>query len=1128
MLPRLEIQYADYAHWQRETLASSVFAGQLEYWKQQLAGAPPALELPADWQRPAVETSSGAWLPIRISASLTHALEELSRREGVTLFMTLLAAFQTLLHRYTGGTDIVVGSPIAGRTRRETELLIGFFANTLVLRGDLSGDPTFREMLTRVREVATGAYAHEDVPFEKLVEAINPARDLTRHPIFQVMFALQNTRLETPSLPGLQAELMDVDPGTAMFDLNLFLERADEGLKGLLEYNTDLFARATMVRMAGHFETLLGGIVQHPDERLSRLPLLTEAECHQLVVEWNDTRFEYPPAAALHALIEAQCARTPDATALVFENTHWTFAKLNREANRWAHRLRKLGVGPDVIIGICAERSLELVAGLLGILKAGGAYLPLDPSYPRERLAFMLGDAKPRIVLVQERLAAELPQSEAHVLHLDGIFDDEPEAGNPACENTPDDLAYVIYTSGSTGWPKGVMNTHRGISNRLLWMQRAYALTSADAVMQKTPFSFDVSVWEFFWPLLAGARLVLARPDGHRDAAYLIALIQSERITTMHFVPSMLSAFLDVPGLERCASLRRVICSGEALSCDLQERFFAKSHAELHNLYGPTEASVDVSFWACQRGTARHSVPIGRPIDNTQLYVLDAQLQPVPIGVAGELHIGGIGLARGYLNRPELTAERFIPDPFNAAPGARLYKTGDVARFLANGAIEFLGRRDHQVKLRGFRVELGEIEAALLAQPGIRKAVAVVREHAGGDLRISACVVGERGHVLDPAALRDALRRALPEYMVPAHFVALDDLPLTPSGKIDRNALPSRATAEEEPALPPAAPAGEPVEGHLQRLWAELLGVRNVTASSNFFDLGGHSLLAVRMFSEIERRLGLRMPVSAIYQAPTVAQLAAAIRANPPETERRTGLITVQPHGTRRPIFWMPSVRTAHNAWEGIGLADYLDLAKHLPPDQPSYTFAPPEPFDDPHRLAKYCERLLRQVQPHGPYIVAGYCLAAESAYELVRRLVRRGEAIEAFMIFEGYAPTNRYSLAVLPGDSLQSKTRRRLSKLFRMTPATALHTIRRRIEVILHKRALREYAREPFQGRAVLFRSDEELSTHRIDLGWNDLIEPAPEVIMLPAGHHGMLRDPVSRLVAAEMLRRLGAPAAE
>jgi amino acid adenylation domain-containing protein len=879
--------------------------------------------------------------------------------------------------------------------------------------------------------------------------------------------------------------------------------------------------------MAGHFLTLLDGIVRNPDERLSRLPLLTEPERRQLLVEWNDTRFEHPPVAALHLLIEAQCARTPDAPALVFEDRCWTYAELNRAANRWANRLRKLGVGPDVIVGICAERSLGLVAGLLGILKAGGAYLPLDPGYPRERLAFMLGDAQPPIVLVQQRLAADLPPTDARVLHLDRLNDDDASAENPACENTPEHLAYVIYTSGSTGRPKGVMNTHGGICNRLLWMQRAYELSPDDAVMQKTPFSFDVSVWEFFWPLLAGARLVLARPDGHRDAAYLIELIRSERITTMHFVPSMLAAFLDVPNVESCTSLRRVICSGEELNGELQERFFARSRAGLHNLYGPTEAAVDVSFWACQRGDARRSVPIGHPIDNTQLYVLDAQLQPVPIGVAGELHIGGAGLARGYLNRPELTAARFIADPFSATPSARLYKTGDVARFLANGAIEFLGRRDQQVKLRGFRIELGEIEAALASQPGIRQAAVVAREHARGDVRLTAFLAANTGHVLDPADLRGALRRTLPDYMVPAHFVAIDELPLTPSGKVDRAALPS-ALADEGETLAAQEANGAPVEGHLLRLWTELLGVRGISWQDNFFDLGGHSLLAVRMFAEIERRLGVRLSVATLFRSPTIAQLAAVIRDQPPAAERGSGVIALQPRGTRRPIFWIPSVSASQNAWEGIGSSDYVDLARHLPPDQPSYSFAPAEKTEDPHRLAKYCVKLMREIQPHGPYVVAAYCMAGEVAYEMLRRLQRGEQQIEALIIFEGYSPTNRHTMSEVAGDSPQSRARRRIANLFRTSPSATLLRIRRRIEIMRHQNALRVYQQQPFAGKALLFRSAEELGAHPLDLGWNALIQPAPEVIMVPAGHHSMLRDPIARLVAAEIMRRLEARAAE
>ena len=878
-LPELPVQYADYAVWQRGWLQGEVLEKQLSYWRERLSGAPPVLELPTDHPRPAVQSFRGARQSVMLSKSLTEALRTLSQREGATLFMILLAAFQTLLRRYSNQEEIVVGSPIAGRTRPETEGLIGLFVNTLVLHTDLSGDPSFRELLGRVREVALGAYAHQDVPFEKLVEELQPKRSLSHTPLFQVMFILQNAPRLALNLSGLTLKSLEFDNGTAQFDVTLSVVEVAEGLQAKFEYNTDLFDAATITRMLKHFQVLLEGVVANPDQRLSELPLLTEAERHQLLIEWNDTAVEYPRDICLHELFEAQVTRTPEAVAVVFEEEQLTYRELNRRANQLARYLRKLGVGPEVLVGIMMERSIEMVVGLLGILKAGGAYVPLDPAYPQERLSFMLEDARVPVLLTQARLAESLPQSEAEVVSVDALREVIAQEGveNPAGGATAENLAYVIYTSGSTGRPKGAMNSHRGICNRLLWMQDAYQLTGADRVLQKTPFSFDVSVWEFFWPLLTGARLVVAQPGGHQDSDYLVKLITEQKITTLHFVPSMLQVFLEGWGLETCDSLKQVMCSGEALPFELQERFFARLNAELHNLYGPTEAAVDVTFWACERESNRRTVPIGRPIANTQIYLLDRRLQPVPVGVPGELYIGGVGVARGYLNRPELTAERFIPDPFSAEDGARLYKTGDLARYLPDGNIEYLGRIDHQVKLRGFRIELGEIEAVLQQYAGVRDVVVLLREDGPGDKRLVAYVAVRGEAAPGPAELRRFLSERLPEYMVPQAFVLLDELPLTPNGKVDRRALPEPDGARPEPGAGYVAPRGAEEE-EVARVWAEVLKVERVGADDNFFELGGHSLLVMQVVSRLRRSLGVELPLRSLFEAPTVVGLAEAIK----------------------------------------------------------------------------------------------------------------------------------------------------------------------------------------------------------------------------------------------------------
>jgi amino acid adenylation domain-containing protein len=741
----LPIQYADFAHWQRQWLTGEVLETQINYWQQQLAGSPALLELPTDHPRPAIQTFRGSIQLFEINQELTKELKQIGHKDGATLFMTLLSAFVILLYRYSGQEDIVVGSPIANRNRSEVESLIGLFVNTLVLRTHLSGNKNFIDLLNQVRKVSLEAYAHQDIPLEQLLEALQPERNLSHSPLFQVMFVLQNAPREQLELSGLSLSVLDRESVTAKFDLTLFLEETEQGLKGSLEYNTDLFNADTIDRMAGHFQILLAGIVANSTQSIAELPLLTKAEQHQLLIEWNDTTVAYPDDLCIHQLFEAQVENTPDAVAVVFEEQQLTYQELNVRANQLAHHLQTLGVKPEVLVGICVERSLEMVIGLLGILKAGGAYLPLDPAYPLVRLAFMLEDAKVSVLLTQLSLKEKLPSHQASMVCLDS---DWRMISRLVSENLDssvqsENLAYVIYTSGSTGKPKGAMNTHHGICNRLLWMQDAYQLTAADSVLQKTPFSFDVSVWEFFWPLIVGARLVVAKPSGHQDSAYLVKLIVEQNITTLHFVPAMLQIFVQEPGLENCKSLKRVICSGEALPFELQERFFARSFAQLHNLYGPTEAAVDVTYWMCQRESKRPIVPIGRPITNTQVYILDRYQNPTPIGVSGELYIGGAGLARGYFNRPELTAEKFISNPFSSDPEARLYKTGDLVRYLSDGNIEYLGRLDHQVKIRGFRIELGEIEALLSQHPNVRESVVIAREDQPGNKRIVAYFVSD-------------------------------------------------------------------------------------------------------------------------------------------------------------------------------------------------------------------------------------------------------------------------------------------------------------------------------------------------------------------------------------------------
>ncbi|HLJ32959.1 MAG TPA: amino acid adenylation domain-containing protein [Ktedonobacteraceae bacterium] len=897
MLPELPLQYVDYAVWQRQWLPairqsdekqgqSEILETQLAYWREQLRGAPTQLELPCDHPRPAVQTLRGTHVAFALPASLSRQLQTLSQEEGVTLFMLLLAAFQVLLARYSGQTDIVVGTPVAGRVRRETEGLIGLFLNTLALRTDLSGEISFRELLGRVREVSLGAYMHQDVPFEKLVEELQPERTMSQSPLFQVFFVLQNIQPGRVKLSDLRLEPIGVSSETAKFDLAMELVATPAGLEGVVEYNTDLFEATTIERMIGHYETLLQSIVSNIAQPVITLPLLTPSE-RQVLQEWNETGRLYPQHHLLHALFEAQVERSPDSVAVVFEGEQMSYRELNERANRLAHFLQKLGTGPDMAVGICLERSLELAVGMLGVLKAGAAYVPLDPEYPQERLAWMLADAQASVILTHRQchIIVSTYQGQAMVIDLNEQWPEiAAESGKkPSSATRAENLAYVIYTSGSTGQPKGVMISHRAICNRLLWMQEDFLpFAGTDRVLQKTPFSFDASVVEFYAPLLAGACLILARPKGHQESSYLLETIASEHITILHLVPTLLRNMLEEPDIEQCSCLQRVNCGGEELPADLQARFFSTLSAKLYNFYGPTECAVDSSVWACEPESQRQRIPVGLPIANMQMYILGPQLQLMPVGVPGELYIGGVGLARGYRNRPDLTAEAFMPHPFSNVPGERLYKTGDLARCLADGAIEFLRRVDFQTKLRGFRIELQEIEAALGAHPGVRENV-VVREDILGDQRLVAYIVPKAEYAPSPAELRGSLRERLPVYMIPSIYVTMQQLPLTTSGKVDRSALPVPDYGGDITGSHSDDSGGRaelrPYEEVLAGIWADILRSGRPGTEQNFFDLGGHSLLATRMIARVRRVFQVDVPLRAVFEAPTVAELAAWIES---------------------------------------------------------------------------------------------------------------------------------------------------------------------------------------------------------------------------------------------------------
>ncbi|MFN9525964.1 MAG: amino acid adenylation domain-containing protein, partial [Pseudomonadaceae bacterium] len=866
-LPALTVQYADYAAWQREWLAGGEGARQLAYWREQLGDEQPLLELPCDHPRPARQSFRGGRVHFRLGAALGERLRELAQAQNATPFMVLLGAYKVLLHRLSGQRDLRVGVPIAGRTRAEVEGLIGLFVNTQVLRSEVAPQQSFTALVEQIRRTSLEAQAHQELPFEQLVEALQPERSLSHNPLFQVAYDHQQVRHEAlGQLQDLHAEVLTLADGGSQFDLALNTQEDRHGqFSGNWNYALDLFEAATVERLHQRFIRLLEQLLEQPQLAIGE-HRLDDDQDRLALTSFNATRVDYGAVEPVHRQFEKRVQAHPEAIALVFGEQRLSYAELDLRANQLAHHLQKLGVTRDSLVGVAALRSVEMVLALYAILKAGAAYVPMDPEYPSERLRYMLEDAGVSLLLSHDAVIDSLPSVEGvQVLNLEHLdLSQEPQTA-PEVAIHPEQLAYLIYTSGSTGKPKGAGNSHAALYNRLAWMQEAYQLTAEDRVLQKTPFSFDVSVWEFFWPLITGARLVMAQPGDHRDPSKLVELIEREKISTLHFVPSMLAAFVSHGELHGCESLRRIVCSGEALPAELAgSTRQALPQAELYNLYGPTEAAIDVTHWRCS-GQERRSVPIGRPIANLQIHILDERLNPQPIGVAGELYIGGVGLARGYHRRPGLTAERFVASPFG--DGQRLYRSGDLARWTEEGVLEYLGRIDHQVKLRGLRIELGEIEAALLEHPALREAVVLVR-----DQQLVAYVVGSD---YDEVELRARLKQRLPEFMLPSYFVPLERLPLSPNGKLERKALPELQRVQRDYQAPRPG-----LESQLASIWQELLDVERVGREDDFFALGGHSLLATQLVSQIRRHLQRELPLRAAFEASTLSaqalQLAAA------------------------------------------------------------------------------------------------------------------------------------------------------------------------------------------------------------------------------------------------------------
>ncbi|MEG4234725.1 amino acid adenylation domain-containing protein [Microcoleus sp. Pol11C3] len=1140
-LPELPIQYADFAAWQNEWLVGEVLDVQLNYWKRHLGGQLPVLELPTDRPRPPVQTYRGAREFLELPKKSTDALKALSQQEGVTLFMTLLAAFQILLYRYTGQEDVIVGSPIANRNRAEIEGLIGFFVNTLVLRTELSGDPSFRELLGRVREVALGAYAHQDLPFEKLVEELQLERDLSRNPLFQVMFVFQNAPISALEFRGLSLTPVEVHNGTAKFDLTLELEESAEGIRGWFEYNTDLFDPLTITRMTNNFQTLLEGIVANPEQRLWNLPLLSGSEQHQLLVEWNKTQTDYPNQACIHQLFEAQVERTPDAVAVVFEEEQLTYLQLNQRANQLAHHLQKFGVEPEMLVGICVERSLEMIVGLLGILKAGGAYLPLDPSYPQDRLAFMLEDAQVSVLLTQQKLVSGFSEYKAQRLCLDTNWEviAQENEEKPVSSVTTDNLAYTIYTSGSTGKPKGVLVTHQNLVHSTN-ARISYYSEPVTSFLLLSSFGFDSSIAGIFWTLCQGGILVLPPAKFQQELLKLTKLIAQHQVSHLLSLPSLYNVILDQAEPQQLTCLGSVIVAGEPCSRELVERHTKLlAHASLFNEYGPTEGTVWSSVYHCQSSGLRTQVPIGRPITNMQIYLLDKYLNPVPIGVPGEIHIGGAGIARGYLNRPELTKDKFIPNPFSNEPGTRLYKSGDLARYLPDGNIEFLGRIDNQVKIRGFRIELGEVESTLSQYPKVKQCVVTARVDYESDKRLVAYIVSKQQQKPTTDELRCFLKQKLPDYMVPSAFVFLDTLPLTPNGKIDQRILPAPSELRQDPATT-FVPPSDDLEIQLTKIWENVLRKKPISVKDNFFDVGGHSLLAVRLLAQIEKAFGKNLPLATLFQSPTIEQLASIIRQKGWSAPSWQTVVTIKPGGSKPPLFFFHVL--------GEGLKFCRPLAGHLDPEQPIYGLAvgimEEVYLNKIEDLVAHYLKEMRIIQPEGPYFLAGIYCGGRVAYEVAQHLHTQGQKVALLALLDTLKDDKaikimpveervlahwnnflRIGPAYLLSQRRVEEAKNRLMSIYcefyermgrPLPPAFQSFTYRKKKE-----EGNTEWAFAPkgvYPERVTLFRPIENMAFLEADLGWSELAPGGLEIHDIPGNTFSMLQEPHVKVLAEKL----------
>lgn len=1156
--PMPPIQYADYAAWQHEWMETPAMPSQLDFWKAYLADAPPLLELPSDHARPASQSFRGGRATRLLRKSLAEKLKQLSHAENATLFMTLLTAFKILLQRYTRQDDLIVGSPIAGRNRLELEGVMGFFVNTLPLRTDLSGDPTFREALARVRKNTLDGYAHQDLPFERIVEEVQPERNPRYSPLVQTMFMLQTNEAKNFKLPGLSIEPIALDTGTSKFDLTLSVEEQGNGLLAQAEFCADLFSEATMERMLGHFENLLDGIAANPAQRIGEYQLPGEVERTQVLVKWNHTHTNYPREKTAVQLFEEQAAQTPNSTALIFGGKELSCHKLNERANQLARHLKQIGVQPNTMTGVCLERSFEMIITLLAILKAGGAYVSLDPAYPKERLKMMLEDAQLNILVTQEKWREHFKNEVPNLICLDAdakIIKRQNADNLETPGINPESPAYVSFTSGSTGRPKGVCIPHRGVV-RLVKQTNYVHFSKSDIFLQLAPIAFDASTFEIWGALLNGAALAIY-PPAAPSLAELGDFIQRNGITTLWLTAGLFHQMVE-ENVSSLRGVRQLLAGGDVLSVPHVKKAMEQlPGCQIINGYGPTE---NTTFTCCHRilNTNGRSIPIGRPIANTQTYILDTYLHPVPIGVPGELFAGGDGLALGYLSQPQLTAEKFIPNPFSDEVVAKLYRTGDLARWLPDGTIEFLGRVDTQIKIRGFRIELSEIETALNHHGAVRECVVVARQN-GSDKKLVAYFVAENSATVSSTELREHLRKTLPDYMVPSAFVPLPSLPLNANGKMDRKALPAPDELQFVSDKKSAAPRDE-IETKLVKIWEEVLDVRPIGIDDHFFELGGHSLMALRLIARIENVFGKKIPVTTIFQSPSVAQLAEVLRGGKAPVSA-SSIVEIQPKGTKPPLFFVHGV--------GGGMFwGYQNLSRHLGHDQPVFAFNSRgldgrEEFPTIQEMAANYVADLKKFRSRGPYFLGGYCFGGCVAIEMARQLVEQGEEVPFVALVNSIPPNAGYNQFHLTPRSFvkffknlgywMNYVRQQPLKARRDFISWKLHSVGKRLarlfsfrkrlydfdvhEVVdlsaqpkevhdlweTHIRILFEHKPKPFPGRVTLFRTPGYSMFCCFDEAycWRKYAGEV-DVKMIPGAHESILAEPNAGLVAEHIAAAL------